>query len=295
MDFTDISSGVDYRTAPTRPQSPIPLEPVREWTLPEGVPWTRFYRTAAGFLLRFPDLADFEISDDGGSVRSWPAPGVSVGSVEHLYLNQVLPLALSKRGRLVFHASAIDLCGGAVAFMGKSGMGKSTLAASFAANGFAFLSDDGMIMDCGRDGVRIVPSHASIRLWDDSRAAVIGDGAASAPELDYTSKGRFLAGAEVRHCAEPRPLHRVYFLGEADASQCSIAPLGSGEALIELVRHSFLLDVQDANLLAAHFDKLSAVAARGIFHRLDYPRKYEELADVRQEIIDHAGRAGGRA
>ena len=48
-----------------RPQSPLPGEPMREWTLPEGVPWTRFYRTPVGFLLRFPDLADFEVSRDG--------------------------------------------------------------------------------------------------------------------------------------------------------------------------------------------------------------------------------------
>ena len=293
MNSTDLSAGIDFRVAPMRPQAPLPGEPMREWTLPEGGPWTRFYRTPSGFLLRFPDLADFEVSEDGGTVRSWPAPGVSDGSIQHLYLNQVLPLALSTRGRLVFHASAVDLGGLGVAFMGGSGMGKSTLAASFAANGFAFLCDDGLVVETGGAGASIVASHPSIRLWDDSRSAVIGAGLETAPAVDYTAKERFLAGDALRFCGEARPLHRVYFLGEADAERTSIELLSPGEALIHLVRHSFLLDVHDPQLLAAHFDRLSALASGRACHRLAYPRRFDELGRVRRDILVHT--RGGEA
>ena len=57
---------------------------------------------------------------DGGTVQGFPAPGVSSPTVEHLYLNQVQPLALGRQGKLVCHASAIESPGGALAFLGVS-------------------------------------------------------------------------------------------------------------------------------------------------------------------------------
>ena len=63
---------------------------------PDGTLWMQFFRTETGYLLRFPDMADFQVSADGLGVVCTPAPGVPDGTPEHLYLNQVLPLALSK-------------------------------------------------------------------------------------------------------------------------------------------------------------------------------------------------------
>src|SRR5574340_1151913 len=102
-----------------------------------------------------------------------PAPAGGEQTVEHLYLNQVLPLALSMQGKLVFHASAVEIGEVAVAFMGESGKGKSTLAASFATHGYRFLTDDGLVIEAEDEGHRIVPSHPSLRLWQDSEGALI--------------------------------------------------------------------------------------------------------------------------
>jgi hypothetical protein len=66
--------------------------------------------------------------------------------------------------------------------------------------------------------------------------------------------------------------------------------LKPADALIELVKHSFLLDIEERTLLAAHFDELSALAGQPIFYRLDYPRRYEDLAAVRQAIVEHAAK-----
>jgi hypothetical protein len=120
--------------------------------LPDGALWAQFYRADTGYLLRFPGLADF--ASTGLEVTAWPAPGISGQTVEHLYLNQVLPLALSMQGKLVFHASAVEIGDGAIAFMGESGKGKSTLAASFATSGYRFLTDDGLIVEAGNDEPR---------------------------------------------------------------------------------------------------------------------------------------------
>ena len=271
-----------------RSQSSLALAPFHTWVFPNGALWTQFYRVDGDYLLRFPDLADFHVAADGLSVNGFPAPGVPEGTVQHLYLNQVLPLVLSKQGKRVFHASAVELAGGAVAFLGESGQGKSTLAASFAVNGFRFLTDDGLVLEPVGGGYAVLPSHPSIRLWADSEEALIAPGAATAPPVSFTSKSRFLAGDQVRFCDEPRPLRRAYFLGDGSAETVTFERLRPAEALVEWVKHSFLLDIEERPRLASHFEQVAGLAELPIQYRLDYPRRYDALAQVRAAILAHA-------
>jgi hypothetical protein len=282
----------DLALEPSREQAPLASAPFHAWVFPDGTPWTEFHRRGRDYLLRFPELADFEVSHDGRSVRAWPAPGITQETVRHLYLNQALPLAQSRQGKLVFHASAVEMGEAALAFAGESGRGKSTLAASFAVSGARFLTDDGLLLEPRGGDWLVRPSHPSIRLWEDSQQALMAAGAPTAPPVSYTSKARFLAGEGVRFCDAPRPLRRLYFLGAGAADAPRIAPLRPAEALIELVGHSFLLDIEEREQLAAHFDELSRLAAAPIYFRLDFPRRYAELAGVRAAIEAHARAEG---
>lgn len=269
-------------------QAPLRESPFHEWSFPDGTLWAVFCHTENGYLLRFPDLADFIISCDGMEVAAYPIPGVSGQTIDHLYLNQVLPLALSRQFKLVLHAAAIEINNFAVAFLGSSGQGKSTLAASFATSGYRFLTDDGLQL--GNDGelCQAKPSHPSIRLWEDSRNAVMPETAKAAPPVDYTPKSRLLADDEVAYCDVSRPLRCMYFLGEGNTDSVSIEPVGGRDAMIELVRHSFLLDIEEREMLSHHFGQLAELAKRPMFFRLDYLRQYGMLPQVREAVIRHA-------
>jgi hypothetical protein len=265
-------------------QEAIDGAPFHEWTFPDGSLAARFYRLGGGYLLRFPGLADFEISA-ALDVACVPAPRVARTTCEHVYLNQVLPLVLARRGKLVFHASAVDVDAAALAFVGASGRGKSTLAAAFAAAGARVLADDGLVLEAAGGGYRALPGHPSLRLWDDSRAALLPPDARSAPPLPHTDKARFLAGTGLAFGADARPLARAYFLGEGGAAQTVIAPMRGSEAAVEWVRHSFLLDLEERSVLAAQFDRVAGLADHVRCYRLDYPRRYEELRRVREAIV----------
>jgi hypothetical protein len=284
---------VDLRIARARAQRPIRQSPFHTWTFPDGSLWTEFHRLDMGYLLRFPDLADFLLSADAHAVTCVAVPEISEETVRHLYLNQVLPLALCKQGQLVFHGSAVEISSGCVAFVAESGRGKSTLGASFAVNGFRFLTDDSLVVEPTPDGHSVLPSHPSIRLWEDSEAALIRPGAEAAPPVGYTSKSRFLAGDEIRFCDQPRPLRRVYFLGDGSSSGAEFRRLSAADTVAEWVKHSFLLDVEEKLRLASHFDQVAKLASEPIHYRLDYPRRYEDLAQVRQAIVEHASEARG--
>ena len=279
-----------FRSEPSRLQAALALTPFQEWTFPDGTLWTRFYRTGEGYLLRFPDLGDFDVSADGRAVRAWPVPGISEYTMQHLYLNQVLPLALSKQGKIVFHASAVDTGNGAIAFLGESGRGKSTLAASFASGGQRFLTDDALLLDPAEGGYLVQPSHPSIRLWDDSQEALLAADAELAPPVQYTPKARILSGDSLPFCNAARRLRRVYFLGDGSAEKLTIQPMRPSEAMIGLVRNSFLLEFEAQEMLSSHFDLLAEMVALPIYYHLDYPRSFAALPDIRQSILEHASK-----
>ena len=282
---------VSLQTLGAWPQEPLAQEPFHQWTSSDGNVWTLFYRLDSGYLLRFPDLADFEVSRNGRAVVAWPVPGVSPGTVEHLHLNQVLPMALSRQGRLVLHASAVAFDGIGVAFTGEYGRGKSTLAACFATTGARFLTDDGLQLNWIDGQCLITPSHPSVRLWEDSQEALIPRAVDFAPAVEYTTKARLLASDTMAFCDQPQPLRRVYFLGEGVAPSVIIEAVRPAEALVELVKNSFLLDIEEKELLAWHFDEMVRLAELPIYYRIDYPRRFQDLPRVREAIIRHALKA----
>jgi hypothetical protein len=284
-------SAVRLTSVRERPQLELAQPAFHRWIFPDGSLWALFHRLADGYLLRFPGLADFEISLDGQNVAMWRAPGVQESTAEHLYLNQAVPLALSRQGRLVLHASAVEIKGQCIAFAGPSGRGKSTLAASFATSGHRFLTDDGLQLAVQGGRLEAMPSHPSIRLWADSQRAIMPAGAPSAEPVEYTSKVRFLADASLGYCPDPQPVRALFFLGPGDSDHVRIEPLRPQAALVELVRHSFLLDISEQQMLASHFDEISRTANLGALYHLDYPRRYEMLAEVRHSIIEYVQEA----
>lgn len=265
--------------------------PFHIWTFPDGTEWLRFYRAEEGYLLCFPGLAEFTVSREGKLLGRTALNNTPAATVEHLYLNQVLPLAWSRQRKMVFHGSAVEVGGGAAAFLGESGRGKSTLAAAFAVRGAGFLTDDGLLVEPTGGQLLAHPSHPSVRLWADSQEALIGHDADLAPAVEYTSKARILADKALRFCGEPRPLKGVYFLQEAGSDDIRITPMKATEALVELTKHSFLLDIEESELIAHHFDRLAEMVKQPIYFRLDYPRDFGRLDEVRVAISEHMGMA----
>lgn len=275
---------------PSREQSPIAGEPFHRWSQRDETAWLDFYKSDDGsYLLRFPDLADFIVSGDGVRIACAPVPGVNSATFHHLFVNQVLPLARSRSGKLAFHASAVEVAGGAIAFFGLSGRGKSTLAASFASNRCPFLTDDGLFVEQRSGTYYILPNEPSIRLWEDSQEEV-ARGTSAAESVSYTTKGKLLAGSELVHCGSDRGFVAAYFLGDAVSANVRIRRLNPAEAAMEWVRQSFLLDVEDQRLLEGHFHRVVDIVSIVPSFALDYPRVYEFLPEVRRVVADHVKR-----
>ncbi len=278
---------IDYRVLEVQPQAKLRVTPFHRYTFEDGSVWTEFYRTDTGYLLRFPGLADFDVSADGTAVVAHPAEGGDPATVEHLFVNQLVPLALSRQGRPTFHASVVTVPGGAVAFLGRTGMGKSTLAASFALNESAFLTDDALLVEEIDNGCLALPSHASLRLWQDSARILVGESGLLAERISYSSKARLLAGDALAFSNESQRLLAAFLLERNGSSEVAIRSLTGSERHMAWLGNSFLLDIEDSELLARHFDWTHRIAAIVPTFALDYPRDYGMLTEVRDAVRTH--------
>ena len=261
-----------------RRQRAIARAPFKKTQLPDGTLWLVHYRRRNGYLLRFPGMADFAINVDATALSCVPAPGTTAATVEHL----------SQQGRLVLHGSAVNSGGGALAFLGDSGQGKSTLAGHFASHGMPFLTDDGLFIDQLDDRARVVPGHRSIRLWADSERSLLPSGSKKADEVQFTNKGRFHADGVFRHCADATDLQCIYLLRNSAVDSVQISPMPTAAAFMALVNHSFLLDTESSEVLGRHFSQLQALIRTTKVFSLDYPRDYSRLPQVKSTIVTHA-------
>jgi hypothetical protein len=266
------------------------------WYSFDGRVWLAFARIDSGYLLRFPAFADFVIAADAHTISGFRRGNTPEASVRHLLLNQVIPIVLSQLGKLVLHASACVTPHGVMAFMGTTGMGKSTLAASFGLRGLTVLTDDCLSIGKDGDDVLCVPSYAGVRLWPESVSALFEE----EPELQhlahYTDKKRFVFEQEMaggRHV-----LKAGYVLTRPDEdpsdNAIKITPLSPSEALLEAVKHTFQLDVTDRVRLGQAFRRYEWLAQSVPFFRLSYPREHALLPAVNDAVLDHMARINNR-
>jgi hypothetical protein len=116
-----------------------------------------------GFRVWAPRHGCYLVAPDGRRVAAAPPAGPA-WRWERLVLAQVLPLAAALRGMHVLHASAVALAGQAVAFMGRAGAGKTTLASRMVAHGARLVTDDVLAVDDSRAAVRAHRGGSVVRI-----------------------------------------------------------------------------------------------------------------------------------
>ncbi len=270
-----------------------PFSWLREWHFPNGDLWLQLAREGSDYLLRFHGLADFSVSLDGNRIRCQPVLNTPMETVRHLLLDQVIPMMLSMRADLVLHGSAVLGPNGAIAFLGSSGYGKSTLAASFSAEGLSMLTDDCLLLEEREGAIWGVPSYPGVRLWDDVLPPLFGPLEDLPPVAHYTLKKRL--GPDSRKLpfsSAAAPFKAIFMLTPPEEVQSvrgvEITPLSSRDAFMQLVKNAYFLDVSNRDRMQHEFDFVGKVAGRVPLFRLSYCRDLDLLPVVRKAILQRS-------
>jgi hypothetical protein len=258
----------------------------------DGKRWVSYAKKDAEYILRFYEIGDYEVSLADNLIRCYPKADIPLESIRHLLIDSVIPMVLNQQGHVVLHAGAVVVEKNVVAFLGLSGRGKSTLTASFYAQGFQVLTDDCLLLREGEGKFYGIPSYPGIRLWNENLNALFSDAVAVADVAHYTGKKRIILPPDSFLVNSSRlPLNRIFVIDEPaeGVHEITLTKLPVREAFMELVQHTFQLDIKDRSTLTQNASLFGRLAESGMFYRLSYPRNLALLPEVQAAIIAAIG------
>lgn len=217
----------------------------------------RIWRVGSIVTVRFASSFEFVLDLDSSTIRVIPDVRAPSGLAAVLLGGSVLSAWLLLQGMSVLHASAITISDGAIALVGGSGSGKSTVAALLCARGCGLLGDDVIRAEVRpRDVPLVFPGLNAIRLRP--KASGIGG---SFPDVGRSPDGRTQVNLPVP--SEPLPLRAMVFPRPLLEGDAALRPLSVSSALTELLRWPRLYGWRDATVLEGHL-RTSAALARSI-------------------------------
>jgi hypothetical protein len=273
-----------------RPSVDVVAEFVRD-----DFPWYTFSRVEGGFVGRMPGIADFAISGDLTRVVVHPVTGGRTNVISIVLPGTVVAFLLSMGGQCVLHGSAVDIGGEALAFVGVSGQGKSTMAAMFCAAGAALVTDDVLPLEFdsagpGRGSVRCRRAGHEIRLRE--KAASLADRFGTAAGVRVTEDDRRavspstsgLALLAMRAIVLPRP--------DREHDTVSVRLLGAGEAALALGRCQRIEGWRGPAELRRQFEDTFRVAESVPVFEVAVPWGPPFAADLPEQVLAACGMPG---
>ena len=247
--------------------------PSWESTFPDGCQ-VRFHSGVSGdHRLAYGDRALFHLSSDGRTLLCAPAD-FSEPSWKRFLLDTVLWSVSLINGCDALHASAIDRPEGVVAFVARTGGGKTSLAAELVRRGRHLFSDDVVALRREDGQIRAHPGPLLMNLpvaADRGSTAPIG---ATLGEFDDESWVALAPAA-----AESRSMGAIYLLDRRPGLQPAVERMAA--TALDLLPHSIALH-KDAERQRGRFELFSDLATEVPIYALkaDVTATPADLADL---------------
>jgi hypothetical protein len=260
------------------------------YATPNPSRWYKYALLRNGqYYLRWDGLFEFLIDANGRRIWCGRLGATSLESLQVYLLGHALSFALVRQGFEPIHATCVVIDGQAIAILGRSGFGKSSLAATFLGAGHRLLTDDLLLLRPIVGGFEGQPGPPRIKLFPGMARRLLGVKAAGAPMNPLTKKQVLPLGSS-QYEDRSVPLRALYVLSAPQevrrTRHIRLSPLPARETFIELIRHTFntLVTGSDRSqrLFLASLELASRVPAR----RLSYPRGLALLPQVKHTILD---------
>jgi hypothetical protein len=246
------------------------------------------FLTDGAIYLGWDTVGEFIVSANGGEIDCCPVAAASWESFQVYMLGQALSFALVKRRIEPLHATVIAIDGEAVAFLGDSAHGKSSLGACFVHAGHRLLTDDLLVVEPRHGRMVAHPGPPRIKLFP-AVARKFLPRATAAVRMNAGTEKLVLPLGDHQQAAAPIPVTMIYSVTAPQHScrrpDIGIAPLSRREALMRLLAATFNRRYVPRSRLLQQFETMTAVADRVPVHTLSYPRSIDRLAEVKDQIL----------
>jgi hypothetical protein len=206
----------------------------------------------AGYRLYAEHFGLARLSPSGDRILCSP-PDVEPWNWQRFLVGRILPWAAVLRGFEVFHASSVVVDGRAIAFVGATGAGKTSLAIQLVTRGAGFLTDDVLALDHDGGSLMAHPGAAIASVRPAEREAISDD--------TWRSLGSELGHSGKTYVSVPReeravPLGAVYFLRASGGP--TIETLERPDPRL-LLASTFVMNVRTPERLRNQLDVCAAI------------------------------------
>jgi hypothetical protein len=282
-----ISSAYGLKIASERPL----LDPIHFSGKPDV--WVRFgsldslsseSSQGQNIVFELPCNLKFSIRNGCEIVVDAP-PEIDFSIVRPHILGSGMAFVLRQRGFLVLHASCVAKGDEAIAFLGGSGWGKSTLASAFHQHGYRLITDDVMAIQMDTSAPQVIPSFPEVKLLPDAADILqLSDRTALLKPMGYKQTQRL----DAQFTTHPVTLKQFYVLRLGE--QHHIEPTPRTQSFVELIQHSRAIKtLRDPSVKVQHFHQCSELVKVVPMGYLQRPRSLEQLSQVIQGIEEHLG------
>ena len=267
--------------------------------LPAGPgPTTRtdiWHARPGAFLLHIEGVARYLVTG-GRDVLIEPQGDADADAVAAFCIPSVFAILLQQRDVVTLHAAAVETGSGAVLLLGKSGVGKSSLAAALVERGCSLLADEvtGLVLDKGGRAMAL-PAFPAQRLWAHTLDKM--DWRARAGRKVRRGLEKYWLSAR-RFCTTPQPVCAAFELQThaLPGSDILVEPATPGEAFWMLWHNTHRKRVMDAmGRRPRHFATVSMMARHVPVARVRRPAHIFLLDALADRIEAHLRSSADRA
>jgi len=236
-----------------------------------------------GYRIWAPRHGRHLVSPDGSRITS-ALPRVAPWRWQRLLFAQVLPLAATLRGVELFHASAVELNGRALAFFASSGTGKTSIAVQLVVQGASLLTDDVLALE---------PTASNV-------LAHAGAGLANVPVSEWESVprparervGTVVGRSDKFHLAAklaigPAPLAGVYYLARGAQFRDLAIRASDPPDPLRLLSNCFIPYVSSRKRLTHQLDVCAETARLVPMFEVNVPATHP-ARDVAAAVLAHS-------
>ena len=218
--------------------------------------------------VRFARICDVVLDKGERTIIIHRAPDADPGLIPIFLEGAVLAHALAAEDLLALHASAIEVGGEALAIIGQSGRGKSTIAGLLCSAGATLVADDALRVDATDEGPVCFPGSGGIRLRP-AASKLAGEIPAASAEASPDGRTKVVptiqadAPVRLRAVLVPEP--------SREAAALEVERLSAMEGLQELLRYPRLTTWQAPEPIGRLFQLTADVAAGLTVYRAVVP------------------------
>ncbi|AKV00803.1 Serine kinase of the HPr protein, regulates carbohydrate metabolism [Labilithrix luteola] len=132
----------------------------------------RIGREGDDLVAEWVGIVRLTVGRDGRNVRFVPEPDAYEPDLEKIRRGSAALLLRQLEGKLALHGAAVSVDSRVLVLLGRSGQGKSTLAASLCQAGAALYADDAVAIESREGGYVVAPTEANHWLDRDARRAL---------------------------------------------------------------------------------------------------------------------------